>query len=309
MEKIVQNVDSSARHSTNSGSEPLERFSHQRNEEPPMKFALLGYGSEPHWGAMSEREQRAMLDACFTYDIKLMEDGHLLDAGAALQSSRTGKILRWENGAVVVTDGPYAETKEQLGGVGVLEARDMAHAVEFMSKHPGLNYGATFEIRPIDEGSLERRAASIAAMGGMPAVDPQATNFAGFGYINESVGASKSKSELDSMLKECIAFDEVRIKSGQSRDAIGLQSARSAKTLRANGGQVVVADGPYAETKEYLGGIVVLALPSLNDAVTMLSKHPALSFGVVMEIRPLNEEIATRWEAMRKQVERTRASR
>jgi hypothetical protein len=274
-----------------------------------MKFAFLGYGSEPHWGALSKSEQGAMLETCFAYDTKLLEDGHLIDAGAALQPSRTAKILRWQNGAVVVTDGPYPETKEQLGGVGVLEARDMAHAVELMSKHPGLDYGATFEIRPIDEASLERQAASFAAIGGAPAIGPHSTRFASLGYIDESSGVSKSTSEFDAMMKQCIAFDEARIKSGQWLSGVKLQSARSAKTLRANGGQVVVTDGPFTETKEYLGGIVVLALPNLNDAVSLVSKHPAIPFGVVMEIRPFDEEIATRWEAMRKRVERTRASR
>jgi hypothetical protein len=52
---------------------------------------------------------------------------------------------------VLVTDGPYAETKEQLGGIGVLEARDMDHAVELMSRHPGVRLGGPFEIRPADE--------------------------------------------------------------------------------------------------------------------------------------------------------------
>jgi hypothetical protein len=55
--------------------------------------------------------------------------------------------LRWNNGKVVVSDGPYAETKEQLGGILVLEARDLNHAVELMSKHPGVKAGP-FEIRP-----------------------------------------------------------------------------------------------------------------------------------------------------------------
>src|SRR5262249_15307725 len=90
---------------------------------------------------------------CFTDESKLLNDRHWIDDGAALRPSPTAKTLRWQKGAVVVTDGPFTETKEQLGGIGVLEARDMNHAVELMSKHPGLHYGATFEIRPIDEES------------------------------------------------------------------------------------------------------------------------------------------------------------
>jgi hypothetical protein len=57
--------------------------------------------------------------------------------------------LYWKNGKVATTDGPYAETKEQLGGILVLEARDMNQAVQLMSQHPALKYGNTFEIRPV----------------------------------------------------------------------------------------------------------------------------------------------------------------
>ena len=56
--------------------------------------------------------------------------------------------LYWKNGKAATTDGPYAETKEQLGGIGVLEARDMNHAIQLLSQHPVLKYGALFEIRP-----------------------------------------------------------------------------------------------------------------------------------------------------------------
>jgi hypothetical protein len=93
-----------------------------------MKFALLGYGLEKNRDAMSKSELHVMFEDCFTYDSKLLKEGHLIDDGAALQPSRMAKTLRWRNGAVVVTDGLYAETKEQLGGIGVLEANDMVHA-------------------------------------------------------------------------------------------------------------------------------------------------------------------------------------
>ena len=61
--------------------------------------------------------------------------------------------LSWKNGKVATTDGPYAETKEQLGGILVLEARDMNHAVQLMSQHPALKYGNIFEIRPVGDMS------------------------------------------------------------------------------------------------------------------------------------------------------------
>jgi hypothetical protein len=72
-------------------------------------------------------------------------------AGEALQRVRTAKTLRWKGSKVLATDGPFAETREQLGGLLVLEAKDMDHALELMSKHPGVRLGGPFEIRPVEE--------------------------------------------------------------------------------------------------------------------------------------------------------------
>ena len=89
------------------------------------------------------------MDECFAYDCVLRESGHLV-GGEVLQSARKATTLRWENGKVSITDGPYAETKEQLGGILVLEARDLNHAIQLMSKYPGVKAGP-FEIRPVED--------------------------------------------------------------------------------------------------------------------------------------------------------------
>jgi hypothetical protein len=114
-----------------------------------MKFICLGYADEKRWEAMSEAERNALIDECFTYDDVLRRNGHFA-GGDALQSARKARTLRWQQGKVLVTDGPYAETKEQLGGILVLEAKDLDHAVELMSKHPGVKAGP-FEIRPVED--------------------------------------------------------------------------------------------------------------------------------------------------------------
>ena len=116
-----------------------------------MKYICLGYFDEKKWEAMSESEQTAVMDECFAYDDVLRKNGHFA-GGEALQSARNAATLRWKNGKVSVTDGPYAETKEQLGGFLVLEARDLNHAVRLISKHPGLKAGP-FEIRPVEDMS------------------------------------------------------------------------------------------------------------------------------------------------------------
>ncbi len=128
-----------------------------------MKFICLGYADEKLWEKLSERERNALVDECLAYDDVLRRNGHFA-GGDALQSARNAKTLRWQKGKALVTDGPYAETKEQLGGILVLEARDLAHAVELMSKHPGVKAGP-FEIRPVEDMSAmvaesERRRAN-----------------------------------------------------------------------------------------------------------------------------------------------------
>jgi hypothetical protein len=76
-------------------------------------------------------------------------NGHLV-AEVPLQPPETAVTLSWKNGKVATTDGPYAETKEQVGGIQILEARDLNHAVQLVSGLPGFKYGlGPVEIRPI----------------------------------------------------------------------------------------------------------------------------------------------------------------
>ena len=111
-----------------------------------MRYVCLGYIDPSKFHGMTEDQQHAMLDACFEYDDHLRANGHFA-SGLALQPPKTALTLYWENGKVATTDGPYAETKEQLGGILLLEARDMNHAIQLVSQHPGLKYGP-WEIRP-----------------------------------------------------------------------------------------------------------------------------------------------------------------
>lgn len=114
-----------------------------------MKYICLGYIEEKKWDTMPESERNAFMDECLAYDDELKKNGHMA-GGEALQSAQNAITLRWRNGKVTVTDGPFAETKEQLGGLLVLEARDLNHAIQLMSKHPGVKAGP-FEIRPIED--------------------------------------------------------------------------------------------------------------------------------------------------------------
>ena len=112
-----------------------------------MKYICLGYLEDGKFENMSEGERNTMLDECFSYNDELRKNGHLV-AEEPLQPANTAVTVSWKNGKRAVTDGPYAETKEQLGGIQVLEARDVNHEIQLISQSPGVKMKCgTIEIR------------------------------------------------------------------------------------------------------------------------------------------------------------------
>jgi hypothetical protein len=122
-----------------------------------MKYICLGYYDKSKHDALTEAEKQAMFDECFAYDDHLRATGNWA-IGEALQPAETALTVQWKNGKVATTDGPFIETKEQLGGLGILEARDMNHAHQIVSQHPALKYGSIFEIRPVGDMTEIRNA-------------------------------------------------------------------------------------------------------------------------------------------------------
>jgi len=115
-----------------------------------MKYVCFGYYDEEAWAAMSESEQQHFMDECLAYDDVLRTNGQSLPGGQALQTVQNAKTVRFRNGRVTITDGPYAETKEHIGGFFLLEAGDIDEALRLVSHHPGLKAGP-FEIRPVED--------------------------------------------------------------------------------------------------------------------------------------------------------------
>jgi hypothetical protein len=121
----------------------------RRTRRGTMKYICLGYIEPGKFEGMTEDERHAVLDECFAYNDHLRANGHLI-AEVPLQPPGTALTLHWKNGKVTPTDGPYAETKEQVGGIQILEARDLNHAVQLVSQLPGFKYGlGPVEIRPV----------------------------------------------------------------------------------------------------------------------------------------------------------------
>ena len=113
-----------------------------------MKYICLGYLKPGKFEHMTEDERQRVLDECFEHNDRLRANGHLVSE-LPLQPPETAVTLYWKDGKVATTDGPYAETKEQLGGLQILEARDLNHAIQLVSQLPGFKFGlGPIEIRP-----------------------------------------------------------------------------------------------------------------------------------------------------------------
>jgi len=114
-----------------------------------MKYICFGYLDVKQWETKPDNERNAQLDQCFAYDDTLKKNGHWV-IGEGLQGPESATTLRYQNGKVSVTDGPYVETKELLGGLLIIEARDLNHAIQLISNHPGMKMGP-WEIRPVED--------------------------------------------------------------------------------------------------------------------------------------------------------------
>ena len=105
-----------------------------------MKYLVLAYYSEEKFGALSKSEVEKLVSACPAYDQALQDSGHVI-MGESLDEPSASTVVRPRNGKSTVSDGPYMETKEQLGAFFVIDARDLNEAIQVASKHPAANLG------------------------------------------------------------------------------------------------------------------------------------------------------------------------
>jgi hypothetical protein len=113
-----------------------------------MKYLCLIYDDEAMWPKMPKAQMDKVMSeyGAFTEDIK--KSGHYL-GGEALQPTSTASTVRLRNGKVSTTDGPFAETKEQLGGYYLIEAKDLNDAIQVAARIPSAKVGGSIEVRPI----------------------------------------------------------------------------------------------------------------------------------------------------------------
>jgi hypothetical protein len=114
-----------------------------------VKYLVMIYYDETKIDALPRSKYDSLVDESLAYDETLRESGHYI-ASQALQPVRSARTLHVRDGKVSVTDGPFAETKEQLGGFWLIEARDLDEAIQLASEAPPGRYGS-LEVRPILE--------------------------------------------------------------------------------------------------------------------------------------------------------------
>ena len=199
--------------------------------------------------------------------------------GMPLRPVREAATVRVRDGEVLVSDGPFAETKEQIAGYDVIECSSLAEAIGVAAAHPAATFGAV-EVRPFSPGGWWRSADRRGPGDGpeylmIHCVDETAP-------LSPADDCTVPGSPASQALQ---AWDDETYARGVKLAGGRLQLPDTARTVRVREGQVLVTDGPFAETKEQVAGLNVLACPTLEQAVEVAARHPTARIGTV-EVRP-----------------------
>jgi hypothetical protein len=198
-----------------------------------------------------------------------------ISQGANLHGSRLGPVgdattVKVRAGELVVTDGPFAETKEQLAGYDLLECPGMDETVEWALKHPTAQIGA-IEVRALYEDQPSR---------GLPEPAAGKRRYMMLVCTDPALAPDQAGpvTPVEPWVEEMDA-------AGTRRFGSQLDEPSRARTVRARDGQALVTDGPFAETKEQIAGFDILDCADLDEAISVAAKHPMARHGI-LEVRP-----------------------
>ena len=210
-----------------------------------MKYVLLIHESES--ARPSTREAgAAMMDAYRAFSKELFATGRAGDA-APLEPVSTATCVRIRDKKRAVSDGPFAETKEQLGGYYSIDAKDEAEALEWAAKIPGAMTGA-IEVRKLADMNMPSMDSNV----GTAATGTK--EYIVLIYDREDEWASMSDARRNELFAAYGKFTTGIRHEGQFVAGEPLASAKTAKIVRVRDGKRTVMDGPFAETREQLGG-------------------------------------------------------
>jgi hypothetical protein len=243
-----------------------------------MKYMLLIYSAENGW-TEEEREQcmRKSMAVCD----ELEATGQWI-ASSPLHSVTTATCVRVRQGHIQVTDGPFAETTEQLGGYYVIDVTDRDEAIAIASRLPPAMKG-TVEIRP-----LLPLPESLSLPAGEEGHDTPAGGDQPRDYIvllYSEAGAWPPKEHAVALAESIELCHELHAER-QFLAAAPLEPPETAVCVRVRNGIQMVVDGPFTETKEQLGGYFLVRVANLDEAIAIAARIPGARRGTA-EIRPL----------------------
>jgi len=201
--------------------------------------------------------------------------------GRELDLPETAVTVRVRHGETLVTDGPFAETKEFIAGFDVLECADLDEAIEVAAKHPS-SWFQKIEIRPFMDGlELDGATARFAA----------GDDLAGTPYCLMMCldGIPAEPQVEESIMSESIAWGEDLKARAILVFGHPLGHKDTATTVRVRNGETLLSDGPFAETKEFIGGISVISCDNRAQAIEIAAAHPLARYHRV-EVRPFVSE-------------------
>ncbi|MEV0584297.1 YciI family protein [Nonomuraea sp. NPDC050310] len=233
-----------------------------------MKYVLFVYGDEKPWADAGAAEREAVYAQWGAYESLLTEHG-ARRGGNELAASATATTIRKQDGQVLITDGPFAETVEQISGYMVVEAADQAQAVEFAKAQPGEVF-----LRAVHDYGLDHLA---------PAEAPPGVRYTLLVY--GPGGQETTPEQAAASAQEHYAYIELLLARGAFLDTVALQGLDTAALVRKPGVEVLITHGPFAETVEHLGGYYEIVAKDLDEAIELAKALPE----PVVEVRPVVE--------------------
>jgi hypothetical protein len=206
-------------------------------------------------------------------------------AGHALKDAETAVTVRVRGGETLVSDGPFVESKEFIAGFDVIDCEDLDEAIEIAGKHP-VSWFHSIEIRPFVEidGLDERDEIRANEPLGTPPAGTQR-------YLLMMCidGIAEPDDVEAALLHDSIAWGRELRDRGVMRAGHPVRHQDTATTVRVRDGETLISDGPFVETKEFLGGFAILDCAGQDEAVRLAAGHPLARYHRV-EVRPFAED-------------------
>ncbi len=234
---------------------------------------LLIYSAESAW---TKDEWIACTQKSSTICQELAEQGKFR-AASPLHPVSTAYTVRVRNGEQLITTGPFAETVEQLGGYYVLELANLDEAIQIAVRLPAVHKGCV-EIRPIrDAANLPEAKLDKDTPTGMK-------KFMFLCYDDEQHWQSVGAEVHEAAIQKAVAITRELDRQDQFVSASPLYPTSTATSVRVRDGKRLITDGPFAETREVLGGYYIIFAKSHMDALKIAAEHPGVGVGAV-EVR------------------------